>query len=99
MANNTETLEKVELVQGNKRYGDVNQDISRPLESLPEKWWWAAFAVALGLLTLLVVEIGYLIATGMGVVGVNVPVSWGSFIITFVFWIDLQACRANGKSS
>jgi Ni/Fe-hydrogenase subunit HybB-like protein len=89
MANSTETLEKVELVEGNKSYRDVNEDISRPLESLPEKWWWAAFAVALGLLTLLVVEIGYLIATGMGVVGVNVPVSWGSFIITFVFWIGI----------
>ena len=89
MANNTETLEKVDLVQGNKAYGDVNADIARPLDTFPEKWWWGAFAVALGLLTLLVVEIGYLIATGMGVVGVNVPVSWGSFIITFVFWIGI----------
>ncbi|MBR32215.1 MAG: hydrogenase [Spirochaetaceae bacterium] len=89
MADSTETLEKVELVQGNKSYSDVNQDITRPLDTFPEKWWWGAFAVALGLLTLLVVEIGYLIATGMGVVGVNVPVSWGSFIITFVFWIGI----------
>lgn len=77
------------LVEGGKVYRDVNDDIVRPMDTFPTKLWWGAFAVAAGLLTLLFVEIGYLIATGMGIVGVNVPVSWGSFIITFVFWIGI----------
>ncbi len=77
------------LVEGGKVYGDVNDDIVRPMDTFPTKLWWGAFAISLVLLTLLFVEIGYLIATGMGIVGVNVPVSWGSFIITFVFWIGI----------
>ncbi|MCR9144952.1 MAG: polysulfide reductase NrfD [bacterium] len=77
------------LVEGGKVYGDVNDDIVRPMDTFPTKLWWGAFGVSLAFLTLLFVEIGYLIATGMGIVGVNVPVSWGSFIITFVFWIGI----------
>ncbi|MEQ9367225.1 MAG: NrfD/PsrC family molybdoenzyme membrane anchor subunit [Leptospirales bacterium] len=80
---------KPPLVEGGKVYRDVNDDIVRPMDTFPTKLWWGAFGVSLVLLTLLFVEIGYLIATGMGVVGVNVPVSWGSFIITFVFWIGI----------
>ena len=77
------------LVIGNKQYTDVNLDVAKPLESFPTRLWYGAFAVALGLLTLLGVEIAYLIATGIGILGVNVPVAWGSFIVTFVFWIGI----------
>lgn len=77
------------LVHGNKTYKDVSNDIARPVESFPTKLWWGAFAVAVTLLGLLASEITYLIATGIGIIGINTPVTWGSFIITFVFWIGI----------
>ena len=77
------------IIDKNKSYGDINEDIARPLESFPTKLWWGAMAVAVSLFLLLGIEIGYLIAKGIGILGVNVPVSWGSFIVTFVFWIGI----------
>ena len=78
-----------QLVDPAKSYKDINQDVARPLENFPTRLWWIAFGIASSLLLLLLVEIAYLVGTGIGVLGVNVPVSWGSFIITFVFWIGI----------
>lgn len=90
MADTTvEKLESAPLVEGNKSYHDVTADVSAPTERFPNKLWWLAFGGALGLLGLLGVEVAYLLGAGMGIVGVNVPVSWGSFIVTFVFWIGI----------
>ncbi len=80
---------KPPLVTGDKVYKDVNDDVVAPIDAFPTKLWWIAFGISVGLLGLLGIEIGWLIANGMGVVGVNVPISWGSFIITFVFWIGI----------
>lgn len=77
------------LVQGGKTYKDVNNDVVKPVETFPSKLWWGGFAIALGLLGLLGAEIAYLVSTGIGIIGINTPVSWGSFIITFVFWIGI----------
>ena len=93
MADNTATEELEELfppmVTGGKSYSDLNDDVSAPLERMPDKRWWAGFLVAVSLLGLLGVEVGLTIATGMGLLGVNVPASWGTFIVTFVFWIGI----------
>ena len=85
---NKEYLNPV-IIDKNKRYGDINKDIASPLESFPTKLWWWAMAVAGSLFVLLFVEIALLIVSGIGILGVNVPVSWGSFIVTFVFWIGI----------
>ncbi len=78
-----------ELVKGDKSYSDVNTDVVRHVENFPTKLWWGAFFISTSLLLLLFVEISYLVTTGIGIVGVNVPVSWGSFIVNFVFWIGI----------
>lgn len=77
------------LVQGGKTYRDVSNDVAKPVETFPSRLWWVGFAIAFSLLGLLVAEIAYLISTGIGIIGINTPVSWGSFIITFVFWIGI----------
>ena len=77
------------IISKHKSYADINEDVARPLESFPTRLWWGAMAVAVSLFLLLGIEIGYLIAKGIGILGVNVPVSWGSFIVTFVFWIGI----------
>ena len=77
------------LVTGAKKWSDVDQDICMHAERFPTKRWWAAFAVALTLLGVLVVSLVTLLYAGMGIVGVNQPVGWGSFIVNFVFWIGI----------
>ncbi|MDH5657225.1 MAG: polysulfide reductase NrfD [Spirochaetia bacterium] len=78
-----------ELVQGNKKYSDVNDNISKPIESKPDKRWWYAFFVSFSVMLLFFSEIGYMIAEGIGVLGINVPISWGTLIINFVFWVGI----------
>jgi len=40
-------LDREPLVTGNKTMADVNEDISRPLETFPTKVWYISFTVAL----------------------------------------------------
>ncbi|MCB1326887.1 MAG: polysulfide reductase NrfD [Spirochaetales bacterium] len=92
MANLTETDKeyfKPTFVTGGKGYADVNEDVGRHTELFPTKLWWIGFVIALSLLGLLSFEIALLIGAGIGILGVNIPVGWGSFIITFVFWIGI----------
>ena len=77
------------MVTGGKSYGDVNDDVVRPIETVPNKVWMLGLGIALSLLGLLGIEIGLVILAGMGLLGVNVPVGWGTFIINFVFWIGI----------
>ena len=77
------------LVTGGKKWADVDRDICMHAEQFPTKRWWIAFAVALAFLGVLVFALITLFYAGMGILGVNQPVGWGSFIINFVFWIGI----------
>jgi molybdopterin-containing oxidoreductase family membrane subunit len=77
------------LVTGKKKYTDVDQDICLHTEQFPTRLWWIAFAVALSFFGLLVFSLITLFYVGMGIVGPNSPVGWGTFIVNFVFWIGI----------
>jgi molybdopterin-containing oxidoreductase family membrane subunit len=47
------------------------------------------FLGAKTLLLVYLVTIGMVVTTGMGLLGVNHPIAWGTMIITFVFWIGI----------
>lgn len=51
--------------------------------------WLAGFALCAGLVLLLFVAIAYLLAKGVGIWGVNIPVAWGFAITNFVWWIGI----------
>lgn len=51
--------------------------------------WWLSLAAAFALVTLLMVSATYLIATGIGIWGVNIPIGWGFAILIFVWWIGI----------
>ncbi|UXR63840.1 polysulfide reductase NrfD [Bdellovibrio bacteriovorus] len=77
------------LVLGNKTLKDVTDDICAPVERFPSKGWVGMF---LGAKTLLLFYIGILasvVGVGIGLLGVNSPVFWGTMIVTFVFWIGI----------
>ena len=51
--------------------------------------WYLGFGLAVAGLLNLGAMIGYLVWTGVGVWGNNVPVGWGWPIVNFVFWIGI----------
>ena len=80
---------RADLVIGDNDFVSVTEKVSRLAERWPNMWWWIAFAFSTSLLGLLMTLITYLMLTGVGVWGNNVPVAWGFPIINFVFWIGI----------
>jgi Ni/Fe-hydrogenase subunit HybB-like protein len=51
--------------------------------------WWIGFGISLFFVNILLAGITYLIATGVGIWGINIPVAWGFAILIFVWWIGI----------
>ena len=54
-------------------------------------WWYIALTVSLGLLSLLVAACFRLFYAGIGIWGIDWPVSWGFAIISYVWWIAIAS--------
>lgn len=82
-------IKRSPLVLGNKTYKDVTDDICELIEKVPgHKYFGALLSVKVLFLAYLFC-MGMIVAFGMGLMGVNHPVGWGTDIITFVFWIGI----------
>jgi Ni/Fe-hydrogenase subunit HybB-like protein len=77
------------LVTGGKSYEDVNNDVSAPTERLPNRAWWVCFIAALFAFSVGAILAIDMFMRGLGVLGINQPVGWGTFIVTFVFWVGI----------
>lgn len=82
-------IKRNELVLGNKTLKDITEDIVAPVETIPGKGWLGMFLGAKALFLFYIVSIAIVVSTGMGLLGVNSPIAWGTMIITFVFWIGI----------
>src|SRR5438093_1983061 len=51
--------------------------------------WLAGFAASFLLLNVLLLALGWLLLTGVGVWGNNIPVAWAFDIMHFVLWIGI----------
>jgi Ni/Fe-hydrogenase subunit HybB-like protein len=77
------------LIEGNKDYHQISEDISAPVEQKPKKWWYPAMIIST-LMLLGGVYAGYItVSQGIGTWGVNNSVAWGWAIINFVWWIGI----------
>lgn len=71
-------------------YASVTDKISSIiLTRKTSRWWWVGLAMTFSLVMVLVSAVGYLLARGVGIWGVDVPVAWGFAIINFVWWIGI----------
>src|SRR6266481_5531785 len=52
-------------------------------------FWVMIVAVAAALFGMLQTAVGYLLAKGTGIWGINIPVGWGFAIVNFVWWIGI----------
>ncbi|MDB6033690.1 MAG: Polysulfide reductase, NrfD [Verrucomicrobiales bacterium] len=51
--------------------------------------WWIGFGLAFALLMVFLYAVAYLLAKGVGIWGINIPVAWGFAIVNFVWWIGI----------
>lgn len=77
------------LILGKKTYETITNDIVGLVETLPTAKYFAGLAGAQFLLLIFLWAQGMIVWFGMGMMGVNHPVGWGTDIITFVFWIGI----------
>lgn len=82
-------LAREPLVLNNRSLGWITNAIAGICENPMPKWWWPAFVVSAGGATMMFGLIAYLIATGIGVWGLNQPADWAWDITNFVFWIGI----------
>lgn len=82
-------MKRNELVLGHKSLKDITDDICAPVERIPSKEWMGLFLTAKTLFIFYILTIAIVVSTGMGLLGVNHPVAWGTMIITFVFWVGI----------
>lgn len=83
-------VRRPQLVLGANDYATVTEKVCGIVEQRKTPLaWWIAFVISASLATMLVLLIGYLIGVGVGVWGLNAPISWGFDITNFVFWVGI----------
>jgi Ni/Fe-hydrogenase subunit HybB-like protein len=73
---------------GTLSWGRVDEDILRTLGK-PGRFYLGLLVVCFGLMCFGAVSLVHLVGTGIGVFGLNQPVSWGVDITDFVFWVGI----------
>ncbi len=71
-------------------YASVTDKISSiVLTQKSPRAWWIGFGIAFMFSMLLMAAIVYVIHTGVGIWGINIPVAWAFAITNFVWWIGI----------
>jgi Ni/Fe-hydrogenase subunit HybB-like protein len=59
------------------------------LQRRTPRGWLIGFGLSFLLMNVLLVAVGHLFITGIGIWGINIPVGWGFDIVNFVWWIGI----------
>jgi Ni/Fe-hydrogenase subunit HybB-like protein len=78
-----------ELITGNKSMRDITDDILRPIESDPPRWWYFAMALSSMAVVWGVYSMYLTVRFGIGMWNLNNSIGWGWDIINFVWWIGI----------
>ena len=77
------------LIDGNKTYHDVTEDICKPIEGKPGKLWYIGFFIAVALLLFGIYSVYRDVEYGIGQWNINHTIGWGWDITNFVWWIGI----------
>ncbi|MCW3080701.1 NrfD/PsrC family molybdoenzyme membrane anchor subunit [Segetibacter sp.] len=77
------------LVDGNKDYHQITEDIIRPIEAKPSKLWYIGFSISVALLLFGVYSVYRDVTYGIGQWNLNKTVGWGWDITNFVWWVGI----------
>src|SRR5688500_17298516 len=77
------------LVEGQKDYHQVTEDICAPVEAKPTTLWWVGFLISVALLLFGVYSVYREVMYGTGQWNLNRTVGWGWDITNFVWWVGI----------
>src|SRR3978361_1464299 len=77
------------LVDGDKDYHQVTEDIIRPIEANPSTLWWVGFIISVCLLSFGVYSVYREVTYGIGQWNLNKTIGWGWDITNFVWWVGI----------
>jgi len=77
------------LVDGDKTYHQVTEDIIGPIETKPTTSWWIGLAISIALLIFGVYSVYREVVYGIGEWNITRTVGWGWDITNFVWWIGI----------
>ncbi len=77
------------LINGNKTYHQITEDICAPTERTPSKPWVLGFMVAVAFLGLYLFSVTWTIWFGIGSWNLNRTIGWGWDITNFVWWVGI----------
>ena len=84
-----ERMPRPPLVENNRSMAWITDLIAGVPESKTPLWWYIAISITGSIAAFGVFCILYLLFTGVGVWGNNIPVGWAFGITNFVFWIGI----------
>jgi Ni/Fe-hydrogenase subunit HybB-like protein len=77
------------LIEGNKSYHNITEDLISPTEKTPSREWIIAFAISAAFLGLYGFAIFWTVWKGIGEWGANRTINWAWDITNFVWWIGI----------
>lgn len=77
------------VIEGKPSLRSIDDLISKPLETKPDKKFYIALSVTLTMLSIGAVALALSFYYGTGLWGNNNPVGWGLPIVNFVFWVGI----------
>src|ERR1700694_4151897 len=77
------------LIEGQKDYHQITEDICRPVEVNPSRLWWIGFLISVCFLLFGVYSVYREVVYGVGQWNLNKTVGWGWDITNFVWWIGI----------
>ena len=77
------------LVDGDKSYHQITEDIVRPIETNPSRLWWIGFTISVLFLCFGIFSIYREVTYGVGQWNLNKTVGWGWDITNFVWWVGI----------
>ena len=77
------------LVDGDKSYHQITEDIVRPIEANPSRLWWIGFIISVLFLGFGIFSIYREVTYGVGQWNLNKTIGWGWDITNFVWWVGI----------
>jgi len=84
-----ESQQREPLVDGDKNYHQVTEDIIGPIEAKPTRLWYIGFWISVALLLFGVYSIYREVTYGIGQWNLNKTIGWGWDITNFVWWVGI----------
>lgn len=81
--------QELPVIENKPSLRQIDDVISKPLESKPDKKYYMALGVTVTMLMIGLVGLGLSFYYGTGMWGNNNPVGWGFPIVNFVFWVGI----------